>query len=181
VALWLPIAIWVVAFFRDPVREGPRGERLLLAPADGKVVSVIPMEEPTFLQGPGHPHLDLHERVQRAREPVPGRRRRGTSARITAGEFLNAAGEKASAENEQSESRAPDRAGTGPDPADRGTAGAPDRHRSRGRHDGPAGRALGLIRFGSRVDVFLPPGATVRVSPGETSRGPGVTVIAEWP
>ena len=35
---WLILTLWVIAFFRDPVRHGPRGERLVLAPADGKVV-----------------------------------------------------------------------------------------------------------------------------------------------
>ena len=33
--LWLPVAVWVIAFFRDPVREGPRGDKLVIAPADG--------------------------------------------------------------------------------------------------------------------------------------------------
>lgn len=50
-ALWLPVAVWVVAFFRDPVRTGPRGDAVVIAPADGKVVSVIEMDEPTFLGG----------------------------------------------------------------------------------------------------------------------------------
>ncbi|HEX7024426.1 MAG TPA: phosphatidylserine decarboxylase, partial [Gemmatimonadales bacterium] len=51
-AVWLPVAVWVVAFFRDPLREGPRGDDLVLAPADGRVVSVIPTDEPAFLRGP---------------------------------------------------------------------------------------------------------------------------------
>jgi phosphatidylserine decarboxylase len=51
VVLWLPIAVWVLAFFRDPVRSGPRGDDLILAPADGKVVSVIPIDEPAFVRG----------------------------------------------------------------------------------------------------------------------------------
>src|SRR5439155_209095 len=51
-AIWLPVAIWVVAFFRDPVRDGPRGDDVVLAPADGLVVSVIPIDEPAFLRGP---------------------------------------------------------------------------------------------------------------------------------
>jgi phosphatidylserine decarboxylase len=39
--IWLPITVWVVAFFRDPERRGERGPQLIIAPADGKVVSVI--------------------------------------------------------------------------------------------------------------------------------------------
>ena len=50
--IWLPVAIWVIAFYRDPTRDGPRGEELLIAPADGKVVSVIAIDEPAFLGGP---------------------------------------------------------------------------------------------------------------------------------
>ncbi len=50
-ALWLPIAAWVVAFFRDPERAGPRGDHLIIAPADGKVVSIIPIDEPDVVGG----------------------------------------------------------------------------------------------------------------------------------
>ncbi|MCA9767987.1 MAG: phosphatidylserine decarboxylase, partial [Gemmatimonadetes bacterium] len=46
-----PIACWVIAFFRDPVREGPRGDRLVIAPADGVVVSIIPIDEPSVVAG----------------------------------------------------------------------------------------------------------------------------------
>ena len=48
---WLPVAIWVVAFFRDPVRVGPRGDTLVIAPADGLVVSVRSIDEPDFHGG----------------------------------------------------------------------------------------------------------------------------------
>ena len=49
--LWTVLAIWVVAFFRDPNRQGQRGDRLILAPADGKVVSIVEVEEPAFFGG----------------------------------------------------------------------------------------------------------------------------------
>lgn len=42
------------------------------------------------------------------------------------------------------------------------------------------GERLGLIRFGSRVDTFLPRGVEVRVQPGERTRA-GITILAEWP
>ena len=49
---WLPIALWVVAFFRDPVREGPRGEDVVIAPADGLVVYWGDVRFSPDLQGP---------------------------------------------------------------------------------------------------------------------------------
>ena len=45
------MAVWVVAFFRDPARSGERGDRFILAPADGKVVSILDTEEPAFFGG----------------------------------------------------------------------------------------------------------------------------------
>ncbi|MEO8452384.1 MAG: phosphatidylserine decarboxylase, partial [Gemmatimonadota bacterium] len=48
----VPVAIWVVAFFRDPVRDKVRGPDLILAPADGKVVSIISIDEPAYMKGP---------------------------------------------------------------------------------------------------------------------------------
>ena len=50
-AIWLPVAVWVVAFFRDPERIGPRGQDLVLAPADGRVVGVGEVDEPAFFGG----------------------------------------------------------------------------------------------------------------------------------
>jgi phosphatidylserine decarboxylase len=179
VAAWLPLTLWVLAFFRDPVREGPRGERLLLAPADGKVVSVIPVEEPTFLQGPST-RISIFMNVFNVhvnRYPADGVVEHRAYHR---GRFLNAAGEKASAENEQGSLGL--RTGRGP-VLIRQIAGLLARRIVTDHAVGTTvrqGERLGLIRFGSRVDVFLPPGATVRVSPGEVTRA-GRTVIAEWP
>ncbi|MBI3982128.1 MAG: phosphatidylserine decarboxylase, partial [Gemmatimonadetes bacterium] len=51
-AIWAPVAVWTPAFFRDPRRNGPHDERLLLAPADGKVVSVANVRESDFIRGP---------------------------------------------------------------------------------------------------------------------------------
>ena len=53
--LWVPevalvlLAVWLLVFFRDPVRMGPRGEQFVIAPADGKVVDIAVVEEPTYL------------------------------------------------------------------------------------------------------------------------------------
>ena len=48
--LWAVVAVWVVAFFRDPEPRGARNDDILLAPADGKVVSIIETDEPAFFQ-----------------------------------------------------------------------------------------------------------------------------------
>src|SRR2546425_6763112 len=44
--------LWLIVFFRDPVRSGPRGERFVIAPADGKVVAVARVDEPMYLGAP---------------------------------------------------------------------------------------------------------------------------------
>jgi phosphatidylserine decarboxylase len=178
-AVWLPLTVWVVAFFRDPARPGPRGEQLVIAPADGKVVSVIPIEEPDFLKGPST-RISIFMNVFNVhvnRYPADG-----TIAwqAYTPGAFLNAATEKASRENEQSSiglatARGPILV--------RQIAGLVAR---RIVTDGSTGQAvrqgdrMGLIRFGSRVDVFVPPGVRTRVTVGQTTRA-GQTIIAEWP
>src|SRR3989441_6762874 len=48
----LLLALWLIVFFRDPVRSGPRGERFVIAPADGKVVAVARVDEPMYLGAP---------------------------------------------------------------------------------------------------------------------------------
>src|ERR671922_2156968 len=45
------LAIWVAYFFRDPERTGERGEQLVIAPADGKVIQIAEVDEPAFLHG----------------------------------------------------------------------------------------------------------------------------------
>ena len=50
VAALAPVALWIPWFFRDPAPAGPRGSCLVLAPANGKVVSVSELEEPAFLE-----------------------------------------------------------------------------------------------------------------------------------
>jgi phosphatidylserine decarboxylase len=178
VALWLPIALWVVAFFRDPVREGPRGDELVLAPADGKVVSVIPIDEPVFLRGPST-RVSIFMNVFNVHvNRYPTRGRVGFRAYVK-GKFGHAGPEKASTDNEQSS--------VGLD-TPRGKllikqiAGSIARRivtdHAEGAEVGQAER-MGLIRFGSRVDVFVPPGADVLVKVGEHTKA-AQTVVARW-
>ena len=185
--LWWPVAIllgilavWVVAFFRDPLRAGPRGERYVLAAAEGHVVHVIETEEPMYVKERAvriSIFLSVFD-VHVNRYPVDGT---VELVNYNRGKFLHAADEKASLDNEQSSIglRGPRgrvlvrqiagliarRIVTDAKPGDRVTQG--DR--------------LGLIRFGSRTDVFLPLSARplVKVKPGDRVRVGG-TVLAEY-
>lgn len=177
-APWMLVTAWVIAFFRDPVREGPRGDRLVLAPADGLVVSVIPIDEPDFIGGPST-RVSIFMNVFNVhvnRYPCSG-----TVAwrQYHPGRFLNAATEKASRENEQSSVGLETARGR---VLVRQIAGLVARRIITDHGQGAVaaqGERMGLIRFGSRVDVFLPPGTTPRVREGEKTRA-GQTVIAEW-
>ncbi len=176
---WLPIAVWVVAFFRDPARPGPRGDRLVIAPADGLVVSVREIHEPDFLGGAARRIsifmnvFDVHVNRYPADGAVAFRR-------YVAGRFVNAAGEKASLENEQCSIGLETARGR---VLVRQIAGLVARRIVTDHQPGHAarqGERMGLIRFGSRVDVFLPLDAVPAVREGERTRA-GQTVIAEWP
>jgi phosphatidylserine decarboxylase len=175
---WIPVSLWVPAFFRDPVREGPRDGRLILAPADGRVVSVAPVEEPDYLRGRVtrvsvfmnvfNVHVNYHpmDGVVEYRHYRPGR-------------FVNATLDKASVDNEQASLGV--RAGQH-QVLVRQIAGLIARRIVTDPAVGDSvrqGARLGLIRFGSRVDTFLPAKAVPRVRVGDRTTG-GVTVIAEW-
>jgi len=184
--VWLPLAVWVPAFFRDPVRAGPQDPRLILAPADGRVVSVAEIEEPDYLKGPAcrvsvfmsifNVHINYH--------PMDG----VVEYRVyRPGTFVNATLDKASSDNEQMSLGLCARAGAGAGAGAhrvlvRQIAGLVARRIVTDPQVGQQARQgarLGLIRFGSRVDTFLPSGAEPRVRVGDRTVG-GVTVIGEW-
>lgn len=172
------LAVWVVAFFRDPERAWSRGPRLIVAPADGKVVSVIETDEPAFHGGRAlrisifMNVFDCHVN----RYPVSG-----TVAyrHYNSGKFGHAAAEKSSLANEQSSVGVAAARGK---VLIRQIAGLVARRivcwAEAGTNIG-IGERFGLIRFGSRVDVFLPVAATPRVAVGQTAVG-GETVLAEF-
>lgn len=177
-AAWLPIAVWVAAFFRDPVRDRVRGDDLVLAPADGRVVSVIPIDEPDFVGG-ATTRVSIFMNVFSVhvnRYPASGIVR---FRQYTPGRFVNAADEKASRENEQCSLGVESPHGR---LLIRQIAGLVARRIVTDHEPGQAvtqGERLGLIRFGSRVDLFLPPSATIAVASGEATRA-GETVVARW-
>ena len=171
------VAIWVAYFFRDPERSGERGKQLVIAPADGKVVQIAEVDEPAFLQSKAI-RISIFMNVFNVhvnRYPVSGS---VGYVHYNPGKFLNAAADKASLENEQSS--------VGIETESyrilvRQIAGLIARRivtYSKVGDKVNQGDRMGMIRFGSRVDVFLPVGSKVRVQNGQLTTA-GVTVLAE--
>ncbi|MEQ8306984.1 MAG: phosphatidylserine decarboxylase [Hoeflea sp.] len=181
---WIGMVLtaWCAYFFRDPERVTPLDDDVVVSPADGRVSSVVRMRPPEEL-GLGSDEMlrisvfmnvfDCHVN----RSPVAGQLVRKVYSK---GSFLNAELDKASSENERS-----------------GMVIETERHGEIGvvqiaglvarrilcwSDEGEmldAGERFGLIRFGSRLDVFLPAGARSLVSVGQTAIA-GETMLAEF-
>ena len=179
------VTVWTLAFFRDPKRTTPTADRFVVSPADGLVTLIEQVLPPPELAGPdllGHDPMtrvsifmsvfDVHIN----RTPI-----RGTIKRVAyiAGKFLNADLDKASDENERQHFLVE---------RDDGVrigftqiAGLVARRIVAFVKEGDevgSGQRVGLIRFGSRVDVFLPAGTASRVIKGQRCVA-GETIIAE--
>jgi phosphatidylserine decarboxylase len=177
----LAVLAYVAYFFRDPKRVTPLREGLIVSPADGRVSSIERMRPPAEL-GLGNDErirvsiflsvFDVHIN----RSPVAGRI---TKSIYVPGAFLNAALDKASEENERRSLVI--RTANGLDIAVVQIAGLIARRivtfLKEGDNTG-VGERFGLIRFGSRVDVFLPPGTGPMVAVGQRAVG-GETIIAD--
>jgi len=171
------VALWVAYFFRDPQRLGERGERLVISPADGKVVMITEVNEPEFLKERAI-RISIFMNVFNVhvnRYPVSG------IVRLVdrkPGRFMNAAAKDASLENEQT--------AIGLESGSnhilvKQIAGLIARRIVTDAKEGDhvqQGDRMGLIRFGSRVDVFVPIGTTLRVKEGDVTYA-GSSVIAE--
>jgi phosphatidylserine decarboxylase len=175
----LLLALWVAYFFRDPERTGERGDRLVVSPADGKVVMITEMDEPVYVKG-RVARVSIFMNVFNVhvnRYPVTGL---VEYTKYQKGKFLNAAHEAASLDNEQmSVGLATPRHHV----LVRQIAGLVARRIVTYSAVGDSveqGERMGLIRFGSRVDVYVPLGSRVRVKVGDVTQA-GVTVIAELP
>lgn len=184
-ALWLfavlvtLLALWVAYFFRDPERTGERGAHIVVAPADGKLIMITEVNEPAFMQGRAM-RLSIFMNVFSVhvnRYPLNGTVK---YVHYNKGKFLNAAAEKSSLENEQSS--------VGIESGSyrilvRQIAGLIARRivtYSQMGQQVKQGDRMGMIRFGSRVDVFLPVDAKLRVQLGTLTTA-GTTVLAELP
>jgi phosphatidylserine decarboxylase len=183
--LWLAafvlllLALWVAYFFRDPERTGERGPRLVVGPADGKLIMITEVDEPSFIGGRAV-RLSIFMNVFNVhvnRYPVDGVVK---YVHYNKGKFFNAAAEKSSLENEQMS-----------------VGIETNRHRvlvrqiagliarrivtySKLGETVKQGDRMGIIRFGSRVDVFLPVASSVRAKVGDITVA-GVTILGELP
>ncbi len=183
--LWLAafvlllLALWVAYFFRDPERTGDRGPSLVVAPADGKLIMITEINEPTFIGGRAT-RLSIFMNVFDVhvnRYPVDGVVK---YIHYNKGKFFNAAAEKSSLENEQMS--------VGVETGRyrvlvRQIAGLIARRivtYSKLGEKVKQGDRMGIIRFGSRVDVFLPTGTAVRAKLGDATTA-GVTILGELP
>lgn len=177
--LGLVVLIWLLVFFRDPERTGPRGDHLVISPADGRICSIASVEEPMYL------HLTATRisvfmnvvNVHVNRYPVSGE---VEIVHYNPGEFGHAGTDKASLVNEQASVGILTSKGQ---VLVRQIAGLIARRIVTDGNPGDQvkqGDRMGMIRFGSRVDVFLAPGATVKVELGQHVSA-GTTVLAEFP
>lgn len=177
--LFTLVTLWVAYFFRDPERLGERGPDLLIAPADGRVVMITEVDEPAFIHGKAR-RISIFMNVFNVhvnRYPASGTVR---FVHYNPGRFLNAATEKSSLENEQMSVGLEH---NGVRILVRQIAGLVARRivtYSREGEQVEQGERMGIIRFGSRVDVFMPPDAEVVVKEGETTVA-GTTVVARLP
>jgi phosphatidylserine decarboxylase len=184
--LLLPVTLWCVAFFRDPERETPQGHGLIICPADGKLLPVVDAVPPAEL-GMGdmpRPRLSIFMNVFNVhvnRNPLSGN---VVTLAYRPGKFFNASFDKASVHNERMSIRLRPEGETGDsrDLAVVQIAGLIARRIVCDLAQGEGvrrGARFGIIRFGSRVDVYLPPGTQVLVVPGMTTRA-GETVLARF-
>lgn len=176
--IWVPVAIWIPLFFRDPERTGERGEHLIIAPADGVVVSVAEVAEEDYLKESATRVaifmnvFDVHVN----RYPVSGTIE---YRNYRPGKFFNASLDKASIYNEQMSLGINSARGR---VLVRQIAGLIARRIVTDHNPGDSaiqGERLGLIRFGSRVDTFVPLSADITIEVG-TKTEAGVTVIGVW-
>ena len=170
-------------FFRDPERSLPPGTepgRVLVAPADGKIVEVVQEEEPHYLKGPSTrisiflSPLDVHVN----RIPASGVIE---FERYVPGDYLVAWHPKASAKNERSELglQHPD----GHKIFFKQIAGAVARrivYHVRAGDTVQAGERFGIVKFGSRMDVHVPAGVALDVEVGTRVRA-GESILGRFP
>ncbi len=187
--LWSPLGwlgtlatLWCAYFFRDPKRVTPLREGIVVAPADGRVSQIVNAVPPAELAFGSRalPRISIFMSVFNChvnRSPVTGRIERIV---YRAGKFLSADLDKASEDNERNAFVIA--AGAGARIAVIQIAGLVARRIVPFAREGDmvaAGQRIGMIRFGSRVDVYLPEGARALVAEGQVAVA-GETVLADF-
>lgn len=180
--LLVGVTIWVATFFRDPIRTTPTDPQLIIAPADGLVTMITRVPAPPELAGELSGEFtrvsifmsvfDVHIN----RSPIAGTVRK---IAYIPGKFLNADLDKASEDNERQHFLVEREDGT--KIAFTQIAGLVARRIMAFVAEGDrvaAGERIGLIRFGSRVDVFLPAGTGSQILLGQRAIA-GETILGE--
>jgi phosphatidylserine decarboxylase len=177
------LTIWVATFFRDPIRTTPKGEKLIVAPADGLITMIVKVPPPPELRGADAMADAEYTRVSIFmsvfdvhinRSPIGGKVKR---VAYVPGKFVNADLDKASEDNERQHLLIENAQGVRIGFTQ--IAGLVARRILTFVREGDsvdAGQRIGLIRFGSRVDVYLPSNAAPRVALGQRSIA-GETVL----
>lgn len=176
--MWL-IFLFVLQFFRDPPRAIPGDARSILSPADGRIVAIEPARDPWLARDTLKISVFMNVfNVHSNRSPVDGTVMRRW---YHPGAFVNAALDKASVENERNALHL--RTANGCDITCVQVAGLIARRilcYVDGGADLARGQRYGFIRFGSRVDLYLPTDVRVRVTIGEKVRATS-TILADLP
>jgi phosphatidylserine decarboxylase len=165
IPLWI-IALFVLQFFRDPPREVPGDAKTVVSPADGRIVAVEKARDPYLDRETVKVSVFMNVfNVHSNRAPVDGQVKQ---VFYSAGSFVNAALDKASTENERNALWI--HAEAGADVTCVQVAGLIARRILCYVKAGDTlqrGQRYGFIRFGSRVDVYLPPNARIKVALGD--------------
>lgn len=176
--LWL-ISLFVLQFFRDPPREVPGDAKSVLSPADGRIVAIQPVRDPWLDRDALKISVFMNVfNVHSNRSPVDGEVRQRW---YHPGKFVNADLDKASIENERNALHI--RSTTGHDVTCVQVAGLIARRILCYVEAGAQlarGQRYGFIRFGSRVDLYLPTDVRVKVAIGDKVRATS-TILAELP
>jgi phosphatidylserine decarboxylase len=172
-------AAFFILFFRDPERYPPPGKESVVAPADGRVVSVVKTDYARLVDGPAvrvsifMSPLDVHIN----RMPVDAT---VEEIRHTPGKFLAAYKENAAEQNEQNSMRIKDRDGR--KLAIVQVAGFLARRvvcKARPGDTYKKGERFGLIMFGSRTDLYLPPQVEIAIAEGQKVKG-GESIVGRF-
>jgi phosphatidylserine decarboxylase len=181
----LPLTLWCVAFFRDPERITPDEPGLIICPADGRLLPLVDAVPPLELGLGQHarPRLSIFMNVFNVhvnRNPISGN---VIAKSYRPGKFFNASFDKASVHNERMSLRVRPEGDDGThDLAVVQIAGLVARRIVCDLVQGQGvrrGQRFGIIRFGSRVDVYLPPATTVLAQEGQFVRA-GETILARF-